>query len=217
MIWADEADRVTSDFLQSTATELATVLRGSKALTHVAGSRDLWCWVATADSPQEAALAMLEPALRGRDVRVAMGFPGRGIEGFRSSHPEAQAAQRLSLVAKHRQPVVAYRDVEMLSLALENDDLLRRMVEREVGPLYADPSAERNLAPVRETVLTYLTNRMNVEATADQLFVHKNTVRYRLARAEELLGRQLSQRPAQLELALRYLAWFGRPDEVAGR
>lgn len=217
VLWADQADRVTSDFLQSSAAELATVLRGSKALTHVAGSRELWCWVATLEPPQENAMAMLEPALRGRDVRVAMGFPAQGIEGFRSSHTEARAAQRLSLLARHRQPVVAYRDVEMLALALENDALLRRMVEREAGPLYLDASAEKSLAPVRSTVLTFLTNRMNVEATADQLFVHKNTVRYRLSRAEELLGRPLALRPAQLELALRYLAWFGAPAEVAAR
>jgi DNA-binding PucR family transcriptional regulator len=111
---------------------------------------------------------------------------------------------------------VAYRDVEMLSLAMENEELLRRMVEREIGPMYADPSAERNLAPIRETVLAFLTNRLNVEATADQLFVHKNTVRYRLARAEEVLGRPLSQRPAQLELSLRYLAWFGPPESADG-
>ena len=217
VLWTDQADGVASDFLQSSATEIATVLRGSKALTHVAGSRDLWCWIATHEPPQDDVLAVLEPALRARHVRVASGLAARGIEGFRSSHGEALAAQRLCLAAKHGRTVVPYREVEMLSLALDNDELLRRMVQREAGPLYADTQAEKSLAPVRDTVLTYLTNRSNVEATADQLFVHKNTVRYRLSRAEELLGRPLSQRPAQLELALRYLTWFGAPDETDGR
>ncbi len=206
VIWSDESDLVTSDFLQATAVELGEALRGSRPLTHVAGSRDLWCWVATDAPPQDNVVAVLEPTLVGRGVHVAVGLPARGVEGFRSSHHEARAAQRLSLVAGRHQPVVAYRDVEMLTLALENGELLQRMVAREVGALAGD---DKNLALVRETALTYLTNRMNVEATADRLFVHKNTVRYRISRAEELLGHPLTARPAQVELGLRYLAWFG--------
>lgn len=207
VIWSDEADLVTSDFLQATAVELGEALRGSRPLTLVAGSRDLWCWVATEEPPpQDNVVEVLEPTLVGRGVHVAVGLPARGVAGFRSSHHEALAAQRLCLAADRRQPVVAYRDVEMLTLALENAELLRRMVAREVGALVGD---DKNLALVRETALTYLTNRMNVEATADRLFVHKNTVRYRIARAEELLGHPLTARPAQVELGLRYLAWFG--------
>jgi hypothetical protein len=206
VIWSDASDLVTSDFLQATAADLSTTLRGSRPLTHVAGSRDLWCWIATEEPPGDNVVGLLEPTLAGRGVHVAVGLPARGVDGFVSSLTEARAAQRLSLAAHRRQCVVAYRDVEMLTLALENDALLKRMVDREVGALVGD---DKNLALVRETVLTYLTNRMNVEETADRLFVHKHTVRYRIARAEELLGHPLSARPAQLELGLRYLAWFG--------
>jgi DNA-binding PucR family transcriptional regulator len=42
--------------------------------------------------------------------------------------------------------------------------------------------ADKYLAPVRETALVYLSQRQNVEATADLLFVHKNTVRPRAHR-----------------------------------
>ncbi|WP_235737376.1 helix-turn-helix domain-containing protein [Nocardioides alcanivorans] len=82
------------------------------------------------------------------------------------------------------------------------------MVRREIGPLMGD---DKFLTQLRETVLAHLTNRMNVEAAAAQLFVHKNTVRYRLARAEELLGHPLADRAATLELALRHVSLFGSP------
>ncbi|WP_038863553.1 helix-turn-helix domain-containing protein, partial [Mycobacterium avium] len=41
------------------------------------------------------------------------------------------------------------------------------------------------------TVRTYLACGMHVERTATRLFVHQNTVRYRLARFEELTGASL--------------------------
>ena len=102
-----------------------------------------------------------------------------------------------------------YRSVEVLSLALADRGALERMVRREVGPLCG---ADKNLEPVRETVLVFLSHRMNVEAAAERLYVHGNTVRYRLAKAEELLGCSLAERPRQIELALQYVAHFGAPS-----
>jgi DNA-binding PucR family transcriptional regulator len=51
------------------------------------------------------------------------------------------------------------------------------------------------------------TRRADVDMAASELIVHKNTIRYRLAQAEELIGHPLSERRAHLELALRYLDW----------
>ncbi len=67
---------------------------------------------------------------------------------------------------------------------------------------------------IRETVLAYIESGLNAEATAQGLFVHKNTVRYRLGKAEELLGHSLSQRIAYLEVALRHASMFGPPPTV---
>ena len=125
------------------------------------------------------------------------------------THAEAVAAQRLALSAVPASPLIRYADVELLCLLSGQEALTRRMVEREIGPL---AGADKNLALVRETVLTYL-KTLNVEATAEQLFVHKNTVRYRIARAEELLGHPLSERSTQVELALRWVACFGNPAD----
>jgi DNA-binding PucR family transcriptional regulator len=52
------------------------------------------------------------------------------------------------------------------------------------------------------------TRRANDDMAASGLIVHKNTVRYRLAQAAELIGHLLSERRAHLELALRYLDWY---------
>jgi hypothetical protein len=46
----------------------------------------------------------------------------------------------------------------------------------------------RHSTPLRETLDVFLTNELSVSATAQQLFCHANTVRYRLLRIAELTG-----------------------------
>jgi PucR C-terminal helix-turn-helix domain/GGDEF-like domain len=67
--------------------------------------------------------------------------------------------------------------------ALDGDPLARAaLAERVTLPLQGAG------AEVLETVRTLLGNGGNLEATARALFVHPNTVRYRLKRATELTG-----------------------------
>lgn len=207
--WAPEAGRGATDPLLGIAAEAARALKAPRPLSIVAGSRDVWFWVATPAEPDLAALAGLTDQLDG--ARLAIGLPAPGVSGFRSSHDEARAAQRLVLPAPSAPPLVYYRDLELLCLVDTEDAALRRMVAREIGELCG---AEKNLAQIRETTLTYLTSQLNVAATAERLYVHRNTVRYRLSRAEELLGHPLADRAAHVELALRYVALFGPPVDL---
>jgi hypothetical protein len=208
VVWAAHAESLTSDAMTDVAGTVAEALGAPAPLSTAAGIRELWCWAATPSRPDLGGLAGLEPAALG-GLHVAVGLPGKGVSGFRTSHAEARAAQRLTLSAVSASPVVRYDDVELLCLVADRGDAMRRMVAREIGPL---AGADKNLALVRETVLAYLTT-LNVEATADRLFVHKNTVRYRIAKAEELLGHPLSERSTQVELALRWVSLFGSPGD----
>ena len=46
-------------------------------------------------------------------------------------------------------------------------------------------------------------------ATADQLFLHRNTAQYRVQKAEELRGRPLREGRLDVELALLACHWLG--------
>jgi hypothetical protein len=72
--------------------------------------------------------------------------------------------------------VIADRDV--------GDELLRRVID----PVLAHG---RTGEAVLETVVRYLDNDLRLEVTAAELFLHVNTVRYRLRRFEELSGMSL--------------------------
>nr|WP_237447719.1 helix-turn-helix domain-containing protein [Nocardioides flavescens] len=75
----------------------------------------------------------------------------------------------------------------------------RAFVEAELGELgVADPLAER----LRETVEASHRFGSHI-VTAEHLHLHEHTVRNRLQRAAELLGRPLTERRTELQVALR--------------
>lgn len=177
-------------------------------ITKLAGSRELWGWVATANRP-ELDPAPIEELLAERELRLALGRPQRGAAGFRMSHRQALAAQRLGLQAQGA--LFDYADLELLSL-IGDTELTWEMVRREIGPLLGE---QKNLRALRETMLAFLRSGRDVEATANTLFVHPNTVRYRLSRAGELLGTEILDRAAVLDVCLGWAELYGA--EPAGR
>jgi hypothetical protein len=79
---------------------------------------------------------------------------------------------------------------------------------------------EQVLAPLRktsllDTLVTYLAAEQNIGLTAEALFVHPNTVRYRLSRIEETLGTPIGSAPAIANLVLAlYPQILGRGEEL---
>lgn len=209
VIWGEHNDASTTAATSDAARALSQALGGPPALSVVAGSRDLWCWVATPGQPDLQVLSGLAQQLASHGLRLAVGLSQPGVPGFRSSHAEARAVQELALDARATPSVMLYADVELLCLTAGRPDLMRRTVLRELGGLLG---ADKNLGLLRETVLVHLTSP-SIDASAERLFVHKNTVRYRIARAEELLGHPLSERSTQLELALRWVRFSGIPSQ----
>lgn len=203
--WMTDADADDTSALAATAADLAVHLGAPPPLVTSVGARDLWFWIATPAEPTDTGLAGVADSLQSNGIRAALGAPATGTAGFRTGHQQARAVQQLVLHAPLAPGLVKYSDVELLCVTVGNDDLMRAMVDRELGALTGD---DKNLGPIRDTVLTFLANR-NVEETAAALFVHKNTVRYRLGKAEELLGHPLALRATEVDLALRYVALFG--------
>jgi DNA-binding PucR family transcriptional regulator len=72
------------------------------------------------------------------------------------------------------------------------------------------PLAEAG-APILETLEAYLAQGSSIEATARTLFVHPNTVRYRLKRVADATG--LSPANARDSYVLRLALTVGRLDQ----
>jgi DNA-binding PucR family transcriptional regulator len=75
----------------------------------------------------------------------------------------------------------------------------RRFVEDELAGLAVDtPQAEQ----LRETLRQYLRSERSLAASGAQLHVARNTVTYRVKRAQELIGHDVSTRLAEVLGAL---------------
>src|SRR4051794_6717286 len=199
MGWGDTPD-VGPGVLEE-ATEAVGRAARARPLTVVPSASALWVWVAGAEGPD--AFAVRSALAELPTVRVALGPTLRGIAGFRRSHLDALATQRLMHRASSPPPVASYDDVQVVALATADEERADEFVARTLGELAAAP------AELRETVRVYLREQSNTTRTARVLFSHRNTILARLARAEQLLPAPLPGRGLQVALALEILHWRG--------
>ena len=101
---------------------------------------------------------------------------------------------------------MAFSQIAPVAMMLGSPDLLRDWVLGTLGGLAAD---DEQHARLRETLLVFLHSGGSYKATAEQLVLHKNTVQYRIRKAEESLGRPVGQNRQDVELALKASQWLG--------
>lgn len=196
--WVDDS----TVFAGSLDRVMTRVAGGRRTLSVPSGAHGVWSWVAH----DGADPWVIDRSLVPDGVRLAVGDPGLGIEGFRTSHRSALAAQRIAEIGRHREVVTSYADVELVSMLSADPDAMGLLVTRELaGLLGADVASER----LRDTLRAVMGCNGNLEAAARRLGIHKNTVRYRMQRAEEILGGDIPARRLKLELALECFDTFG--------
>ena len=195
------------------------ITRLEHAISHVAaevaGSSDpvflprdessAWAWLPLGIRDRFEATGTAVAGVDG-DLHFAFGDPARGVTGFRLTHQQALAAQAVALAAGPPPQVVTFGEVAPLAMMLRSEGLLRAWVLATLGGLATD---DENHARLRDTLLIFLQNGGSYKSTAEQLTLHKNTVQYRIRKAEESLGRPAAGNRINVELALQASHWLG--------
>lgn len=197
---APAAAEVAISRLETVADAMALALGADRALLVPAGASSLWAWFPSERHAGPLDLLAHAAACNLQDGQaVALGLPGLGLEGFRASHRQALRARRLAELAQAPAGVIRFDEVDTLCMFGEDPELIGDFMRRKLGGLAAsDPSTGR----LRENVLVWLRAGCNSTRAAARLDTHKNTVLYRLQRAEEALGHPLEDDRLGLELAL---------------
>jgi purine catabolism regulator len=142
----------------------------------------------------------------GSGARVGIGGWYTGMTGLRWSYYEAHEAMT-------RGPGINERERMSLSgLLLASEDVpLRDLAEDLLRPLREfDAAHAGSLIP---TLRAYLDANGSVAEVAEQLIVHRNTVRYRLEQIERLTGQSLSSTATRVQLWLALSAvQLGHPS-----
>jgi PucR C-terminal helix-turn-helix domain/GGDEF-like domain len=170
---------------------------GRQLLSVSRSEETVWAWLG---GQRQVAFADIERLLSGKEhagVSLAIGGPGRGIDGWRLTHRQAQGAMLVAL--RKPQPLTRYADVALLATALRDDTLAKSLEEIYLSPL----GSEKDGAVSRKTLRAYFAAGRNAATAAAALGVDRHTVERRLNSIETRLGRQLHTCHAELEVALR--------------
>lgn len=201
-IWLEDDTSAPLPTLERAARDVASQLHARALFTLACGDRGLWAWART----DRSADTEIESITAGTPLRLAFGVPATGMAGFRRSHLESLAAQRMLRRLVRPGTVVCYDWIELEYLLGHDDEAMHTFIDRELSGL---SGIDANALRLRETLANYLESMCSIEATARQLGVHRNTIRYRLERIEALLGHTIEDRRLKLELALHCAASLG--------
>ena len=141
----------------------------------------------------------------GITLRIGVGNSKVYLDEVKKSRNEASTALRAAEVSGLKGQIFFYRDQGIYTLLSHVDDtrILDTYVEEKLGKLLqADELNDGNLS---ETLENYLNCSCNVKKTAEEMFLHRNTLNYRLKKIREILGWNLENLDTCLELKLAFL------------
>ena len=93
---------------------------------------------------------------------------------------------------------------------LENIPAVIEFTDQVIGPLVRYDDQHRST--LVQTIDAYFNHHGNISQTAEALFIHRNTLLYRLDRIQELTNHNLNQANMRLALQLALKLWQLRPE-----
>jgi DNA-binding PucR family transcriptional regulator len=199
VIWTDDPDADLRQ-LDRAADALAAAAGQASPLSIIASAATRWVWV-HGHPDADRVHAELDPLPA---VRVALGSPAPGIDGFRRSHLDALTTQQMLSRLTSTQRLASFDEVELVALITHDPEPADRYLKRTLGDLETAP------AEITGAVRVFIAEQCNATRAATRLFTHRNTLLRRLARADELLPRPLANHLLDVAAALEILRWRER-------
>ena len=163
--------------------------------------------VALVPNPPPALAGQLRDRLAGMTAglgreRLAIGVGSRRAGGLRTTVEEARHALQIGRAHGDQVSVIGHEELASHVLLLSGlpEDVRVAYRDRLLGPLRAYDALHRS--DLEATLEAFLACSTSWTRCAEQMHVHVNTLRYRIARIEELTGRSLADLETQVDLFL---------------
>jgi purine catabolism regulator len=123
---------------------------------------------------------------------------------FADTRAAAVEAGKVLSAAQHNDRIWTEFDGSTVSVLTRSHREATEIVQGVLGPL-ADESTRSTM--LRDTLFAFLRNDRKWKETADELFIHKQTLSYRLGRIEEQTGLKIGRSADLSSLWIAYQAW----------
>lgn len=164
------------------------------------------------DEPQQlrnwgrGILTIVEHAVRRQETAsIGVGKLTKSIRCVSKSHRQAASILKLQSRKKLEDRINFFDDLGAyrVLLGIEDPEISREYHTQILGPLIEyDKESDSDLLDV---LRCYLNHNGSVKETADELFVHRNTVNYKISKAAEILCMDLSKLDSRLQLLLAFM------------
>ena len=202
-----------------TATNWLLSSHNRPALLHVYADEHIALFQALRDGDDMGTAHELDRRLREHlqaefgDVRVVSGVsgPAMTLSDWPSVHQEALQAMQLAQRLQFNH-MVEFNSLGIYQLLSHIEHLapVQTFTQLIISPL-ADYD-RRHRGSLVQTIDAYFNHHANVSQTAESLFIHRNTLLYRLERIQELTGQDINQPDMRLALHLALRLWQLRPE-----
>ena len=138
------------------------------------------------------------------EAYIGIGLGYEYLADIRESYTEAKSALQLISMEKQKY-VLSYNDMGIHSLIsqIRSPKTLDNYINDKLGRLIETDKVQDS--ELCNTLRAYIENNCNSNATAELLFIHRNTMRYRLDKIEKILNVDLDDLSVCLELKLAFI------------
>lgn len=136
-------------------------------------------------------------------THIGLGSDHKNISKMRQSYREAVFCLKLCKEYEHS-ACILYRSAGIYKLLnkINNRQILKDFFIETLGDLIVYD--QENNTEFLETLCVYFDENENTQQTVSRLFVHRNTLKYRLKRIEEILGFSLTDAEEKMNIQIAF-------------
>lgn len=144
----------------------------------------------------------IEEKINGLEVSIGIGGICRELKDFKKNVLRAQKSVEVSKKCGIGNGIINYKELGIYRLFFDmkkRDEMKNLYYETlETLRLYD----EKNSTNLLKTLETYIDNQRNIGKTAEKLYIHRNTLKYRIKRIEEILECNLDEEEVVFNIKL---------------
>lgn len=132
---------------------------------------------------------IIEKRLSGISVNVGIGNGYEDLNLMKESFNEAKMVIESLKCEGVKQAVKRYSDIGIYSLifSVDNKKILENYCKQIIGPIIEKTKKSKEVSSI-EILDTYLNENCNLTLAAEKLYLHRNTLTYRIKKIEQLLN-----------------------------